>query len=203
MNGASDLPLSENGSCRSDHASSRSASPDETPTRSRLPSDAGKCHLCSKTGPKSRLKMKNGVRICATCFSKKPACKLGLFNPVTSSLSEYDFPGGDTSSEAREQQQQQQQAAQQEPPAAVDTEDTRKKARLTRKATVAHVSREQHDCLANRLFLRQTPTSEAPSEAPVPVVTPAVGDLFIPASGRDPKKWKVGSSYRSWSPLAH
>lgn len=95
VNGTTDPPHPENGISRSGGASNRPDSPEEliisTP---RLP-DAGECQKCQNTGPKSRLKMKNGMRLCQTCFSKRPPSKLDILNSVTSSPSEYDFRDND------------------------------------------------------------------------------------------------------------
>ena len=132
VNGTADPSHCENGSSRSDGISNRSDSPEEiisTP-RARLPSDAGECQRCQNTGSKSRLKLRNGMRVCAPCLSslsKRPASKLDLFNPVTSCLSEYDFPGTDV-----------QPAAKGTPvpePDVVSASDNRKKARLSKKGT--------------------------------------------------------------------
>lgn len=124
----------ENGSIISDKMSNGLESPDEvmmTP-RTGLPSDAGECQRCQITGPKSRLKLKNGIRVCATCWStlsKRPASKLDLFNPVTGCISEYDFPGTDAQPVAKG-------AAAMESEPVATAADTRKKARLSKKVAV-------------------------------------------------------------------
>lgn len=210
VNGSADPPVSENGSCRSEGISNRSDSPEEMSTpRPRLASDAGECQVCQKTGPKSRLKMRNGVRACATCILKKPSSKVGLFNPVTSSLSEYDFP-------ANEQQSGTKDVPTVESEAGNGNNDGRKKARLSKKVSTPAATPvtwldfclgwfitclSSNDQPVKPVDVAPTPSSGTPvapvAESVSPSVRSEVAGLFLPESGSDPLKWNVCPSLQT------
>lgn len=208
VNGTGDQSHGENGSSRSDRVSNRSDSPEEiyTPPRSRLPSDAGECQRCQNTGPKSRLKLKSGMRVCAPCFSllsKRPASKLDQLNPVSGCISEYDFPGTDVQPAAKG-------GAVQEPEVVV-TNDGRKKARLSKKvasnADVPVSWRRDSPRTCNHSIHLQVPAQAKVADSvpapqsgqPVassdvtssPATKSEVAGLFLPESGSNPLKWNV------------
>lgn len=77
-----------------------SPTPETSRKRGAVLDNEGECQICLKVGPKARLKLKNGLKVCPACASKKvpvptaSSSRLGVFNPVTSrdKVSEYDFP---------------------------------------------------------------------------------------------------------------
>jgi len=155
------------------------------------------CPSCLKPGLKSRLKTKDGVKVCSECAGRKPILpsintpsRLTLINPVTSSLAEYDFSDADIPANSVH-------------PGMSD----RKKPRMSKSTTPVNNSG-----LANKI---PTPISGGPKRStPVHMppdsvaVTPSssvsngvvseqqqspdpTAGLFIPASGKNPMKWSV------------
>jgi hypothetical protein len=128
VNGSTDPPHAENGVSRPDGAANLTDSPEELIITTPRLSDTGECQKCQSTGPKTRLKLKNGMRVCQACFSKRPASKLDLMNTVTSSPSEYDFRDNDNHQVAK--------GASSVVPEAEAVADGRKRPRLSKKSSL-------------------------------------------------------------------
>lgn len=151
------------------------------------------CPACHKPGLKSRLKTKDGSKVCSSCAGKKSVTintnstsRLDLFNPVTSSLTEYEF--------------NEPEVVQQSIVGNAVAPPEKKKPRLSKNPNNV-INKQANSVAAKKVIpIEQQPIPVTPSssaqitangtttanKSPDPVA-----GLFIPKSGKDPMKWSV------------
>lgn len=144
------------------------------------------CPACHKPGLKSRLKTKDGSKVCSSCAGKKSVTintnstsRLDLFNPVTSNLTEYEFNEPEMIRSPILAN-------------AVGPSD-KKKPRLSK--TPAIKQSLTPPVTAKKIIPIEpalvTPSSSMTPNGSVSKSPDPVAGLFIPKSGKDPMKWSV------------
>jgi len=195
-----DSSIKENGgwvnSCSSTATSTVVSSPTPETSRKRgaVLDNEGECQICLKVGPKARLKLKNALKVCPACASKKvpvptaSSSRLGVFNPVTSrgdKVSEYDFPDQESINISGVKQEQL---------------PDRKKPRLTKttraSSTTTNVQLPKIDSVSSGGVLSNGATPHVvPDSQSQPQKNDILAGLYIPASGMNPVKWNVQDVY--------
>ena len=153
------------------------------------------CPSCHRPGLKNRLKIKDGVKVCSDCAGNKSltintnhTSRLGLFNPVTSSLTEYEF--SESEAVASPITPSSGPSAPKKTRVSDKTPVSSKRTSSAGNVLVKDAQQNMHILpIDNSLSLSPSPAVNG-SLSSVKSPDPAAG-LFIPSSGRDPMKWSV------------
>lgn len=146
------------------------------------------CPNCTPKSGKSRYR-KPGGKLCNNCTKKSNGTpKLGLFNSVVGNMSEYDF---NCSNEADQVSHHDSSTSSQPEAKRAKTSLTSKKASST--TTTTNETRALPT--DNSSHPSNHKTSQANGSAP----NKPAEDVFIPTSGKDPRKWNVSILFKSFS----
>ncbi|RWS11798.1 polyhomeotic-like protein 1 [Dinothrombium tinctorium] len=169
----------------------------------KLPIDVIKCENCDKTVPKSKSKTKKGKRFCSVSCGKhyqNKSTKLNLFNPVRSSLTEFDLSSIENSSIS---------AMETDSPIetnSCETHDDRKRLKSKR----LHNSQSPLDSIHNKteagpskIDFSDTNGDSVPATTEIfsngsgddPANLSSIAGVYIPTGGKNPIKWSVQDVY--------
>ncbi|RWS24085.1 polyhomeotic-like protein 2, partial [Leptotrombidium deliense] len=165
-------------------------------SKAKMPQDVSKCENCGKTVPKSKNHTRKRKRFCSqNCVkSQNKQPKLGLFNPVKSSLTEFDISNIDNPLSTSEAELQSE---------SFEVHDERKRMKMSKKShgllSTADTSATKSDACSSKTDSPET-NGENISSVSTEIISNGSEDMsnrnsiagvYIPTGGQNPIKWSV------------